>query len=182
MADTRYFVDIMSEIVAAVRAEYDTTSVPSPVFPVYIHDHPVKVANRLVERDHNKTLKFQKYPLITLFEDFIQKDGGFEHAYLVDCTILILDYSEKTRNSDERYEQVIKPILHPIYELLLQSIEDSKYIETNGVESIDKDMYIRPAWGEEGKYGNVGLIFNDNTDGIQINLRDLKVVSYNNCT
>ena len=179
MDDKRFFVDVFSTIVADVRSTWDTVNVPVET-PYYEHDHPKNIASLLNEKNNNSTLKYKKYPLIALLEDFKQTKGIYDYQYSVDCTALILNPSKIDYYSEERYTNNIKTVIYPIYELLITAIYNSVDVSTRSRASIEHDLFIRTNWGKEGIYGNEGLIFSDFLDGIQIDFRTLKIIN-NKC-
>lgn len=229
MADSRYFVDIFSEIVDSMRAtgtitdsseastiytittvnslsegdsvkinsiDYITSSVTSTSFkitaatgldftdetwqalaPYYIYGHPREIAMRLSNKK-GAVDKFRKFPLIALFQDFQESHGSenYNIDYALPFTIVIVYKTDKTYVSETRYTNVFKPILYPIYENLLKKIDDSPYILTESLETIDHTKTDRLYWGVEGVYSSEGLIFNENLDAIQVDFEGLNVI------
>lgn len=181
MADRRYFVRVMEEIVESVSLEWETESPePDRNHVYYIPGHPRDVARILIEKDESDTYKYQKYPLITLIQDFKERPGGDLYLYDLDFTLLILEETKQEWHSLDRYENVFEPILYPIYELLLTAMEDSFDLRTNGINSFRPEKIDRTYWGVEGVFGNDALIFNDYLDGIQLDFKKIQV-NFNSC-
>jgi hypothetical protein len=173
MADNRYFVDIFGDIVAAVRAEYDTVNDREPY---YIYGHPKEIAHRLSLKDKSATNKLRKFPLVALFQDFAENHGELlSDDYNLSFTCIIVMSTNKNYTSQERYENTFKPILYPIYELLLKKMDISEYLITVDYELIEHIKTDRLFWGAAGIYGNEGLIFNEYLDAIEINFPNIRV-------
>ena len=83
----------------------------------------------------------------------------------------VFGFTDKNFTSVERYENVIKPILHPIYERLLVALRNSSYIGGLGV--LPHKRVDRLFWGTETKEGNVKYLLSDPLDAIE--LIDLKL-------
>lgn len=180
-ADRRYFVDIFSDIVDAVREEYDPTN---DLQPYYIYGHPREIANKLSLKDRSKEDKFKKFPLVALLTDFTEGHGeSLADDYNLSVRCIIVTNTNKNYVSDERYENTFKPILYPIYELLLKKVALSPALKTVSQGLIAHEKTDRLYWGAAGIYGNDGLIFNENLDAIDVNFTDLTVLAdvYRSC-
>jgi hypothetical protein len=180
MADSKYFVDVFGDIVSAVRAEYDEAN---NLEPYYMYGHPREIANRLSLKDKSQVQKFQKYPLIVLLQDFQESHGdtNYNYDYTLPITALIVTKTRPTYTSEERYENTFKPILYPIYELLIEKINISEDIITQSIETIEYTKTDRLFWGAASTYSNEGLIFNDNLDAIELNFTGLQISRDNTC-
>lgn len=153
-----------------------TTSTPSnsgsykSIEPYYLFGHRIDIANRLLDKDQDNVFKYQKYPLIALRLPLTQEVMNDD----VNCAVVniaIMECTEKNYTSEERYDNVIKPVLSPIYERFLLAIENSPYISLVGTPQHKR--IDRLFWGTEQKEGNVKYIFNDPLDAIE--LIDLKL-------
>jgi len=173
MIDSRFFVDVMEEIVSDVRAEYDTSNGLEPYF---IFGHPVEIAKRLSLKDQNAVDKFRKFPLIALLTDITEShDLPQLKDYVVNFTAIIVTNTNKNYKSVERYTNVFKPVLYPIYEKLIQKMEESSYIHFKG--NVTHNKIDRLFWGAEAVNGNTGLIFNQYLDAIQLNFTNVRIVN-----
>lgn len=172
-ADRDIFVDVFEEIVDAVRAEYDPTN---DLEPYYMPGHPREIANRLNLKDRDSVEKFQKWPLIYLLTDIKQSHGEFKNVlYELDSiTVYIINPTNKNYTTPERIENVFKPILYPIYNILLDKINESRAIAKNSVD-INHDHYDRYGWGNETVYGSEGLIFNQYLDAMELVFNNMQV-------
>lgn len=184
------FIGIFESFVNKVRLAYDPIVTTNNVttggkYPTFYYGHPLDVTNVLSNNQLNSGFgdNTSEYPMICLILDTNLNCGdAMEYDYISTAQILILANTDPVYNSAQRRELVFKPILHPLYGLLMDAIEDSKYVATppEGTKHVRTDRYY---WGKEGIKisGNDGLIFNDQLDGIEINLSGLKVYRINNC-
>jgi len=186
MIDSSYFVDVFETVVDDVRADYNpiATAYNSPdKEPYYIYGHQLEITNRLTKKNDGSE-KFEKYPLIALFQDFTEDHGNPDPRidYTIPFTVIIVASTENTYISKERYDNVFKTTLYPLYRLLLQKIDRSPYIITDSEERIKHLKTDRLFWGTAGTYGNQALIFNDNLDAIEINFSGLDIIkTYTQC-
>lgn len=171
----RPIVKIMGEIVAQVSAELlpQLQAVDPKITAVhYEHGHPLEIIETLQHKTAANQFKYQKYPLVALFQDFperITNTPGFEAE--VRLNMVIARGSDMRFKADKRYEYNFEPVLYPIYRALMQAINDHPAFMSYGPTLIEHTKYDRLYWGREGLYGNTGNIFNDWLDCIEI--RDL---------
>jgi len=172
--DRTYFVDLFGEIISRVRAEYDTLNDPA-LEPYYMYGHPTEMAKRLSFKDRRAVDKFRKFPLVGLITDFEEKHGESPDVlYSVSSSVIIVDKTDKNYISDARYVNTFKPILYPIYKLLISKLIDSAEFKTP-TNLVEHNKTDRLFWGANGIYGNEGVIFNEHLDAIQIDFTDLKI-------
>ena len=178
--DRQYITDVFSDIVDIVKTKYDTVDGEKPH---YLYGHPIDITNQLTLKDSSSEFRFKKYPLICLILDLRQRyDTNKNFAYSINPLILILAETDPSYTSIERTANTFKPILYPLYNYLIESMEESGHVFMP-INGFDHDMTPRYFWGKEGikMRGNEGLIFNEYLDGIQVDFTDLKVFK-NNCT
>lgn len=175
MADKKYIVDMFEDIVSQVRADYDPTNL---LEPYYDYGHLISILNKLNAKDGNRVLKLQKYPLIALIQD-IQEDhtNDLNIGYSFSPGIVILATTDKNYTEQQRYQNVLKTILYPIYELLIEKIKYYQFFdfetESNGIPTYKK--WDRVNWGTSTFFGNVATFFNDYLDGIEIQFDPINV-------
>ena len=176
MADKKYIVDMFEEIVASVRADYDTIN---GLQPYYDYGHIMDIQHKLAAKDEDNNLKFQKYPLVALILD-IKEDHEQElnYDYEFPCKILLLHTTDKNYTSQERYANVLKTVLYPIYELLLSYIRTYYHFDFKPTMRVPHEKYDRVFWGNESANGNTATILNDYLDGIELNFEPIKVNEY----
>lgn len=154
-------VDDIGAVVAAMR----DPDAEKPDQPYYMYGHRQEIANRLLEMDQDNVYKYKKYPLIALRLDVPEQHKGGLIDYSLN--IAILDFTEKEWNSEQRYENVIKPILIPLYKRFLVELKQSGLFIINEEEP-EHTKIDRPFWGTTQPEGNVKYIFNDPLDCVEI--------------
>jgi hypothetical protein len=164
-------VNVIGDIVAAVRAEYDPINGKKPF---YEHGHPLEIVNTLRERTNNTTKRIEKFPLIALFEDIDtkSKEGLFEFRSTLNLIIAVdtnPDYKAETR-----YTESFDEVLTPLYDLFIKH-----YLKSRKTFSEHRTVFHEPIyhlnWGKKGLYGSESNIFNDHIDAIEIKNLDTKI-------
>jgi len=175
MSDALYIVDIIESVVDDVREDYTPPSGFDPDAPFYMYGHPIEIINTLMEKEKSGTLKFKKYPLIALFQDF-EEDKGEEQSInaRVSLNIVIAVMTDPDYRSEDRYTNTFKPVLYPLYNKLLEKIAASGYFQV-APGNIRHRKIDRVYWGRTGLYGNEGNIFNDYIDAIEIENMELSI-------
>ncbi len=144
--------------------------------PYYMFGHRIEVKDRLNAMDKQSVAKYQKYPLIVLNMDIkeLERDGTTQYL----LNVIILDRTEKNYVAPERMDNVVKPILYPLYEKFIESLNKVGifYWEGNKARP-DHDRIIRLYWGTAGEEGNAANLFSDPLDAIEIqNLKIFQVI------
>lgn len=160
-------VNLLNDVVTNVAAEYG-----SDVF--YQHGHPLEIVNTLRERSADSTLKFKKFPLIALLEDFTaeSRTGVFKATAKVD--VLIITDTDKQYKATERYINSFDAILTPLYDLFMKHLKAQKNVHVQH-RTIPHQKINHLYWGQKGLYNNTGNIFDDYIDAIEIKGLDLKI-------
>ena len=185
MIDQAYVVDVFEDIVSKVSAKLlpSLQAVSANITGVhYLYGHYNEVRDVLKEKGANKTRKFDRYPLVVLFQDFPVRKRGNESIYgTATLQMLILAHTDDKARSEQRYTKVFKPILYPIYNELLRQIAKDGRLAVDSAKRINHTQIDRPNWGDPELYGPKGRIFSDVLDGIE--LKDLEIPIYhsNNC-
>lgn len=141
----------------------------------------IEVVNRLKLKTTDPILRAKKYPLIWfLIQDSVKEDIDYRKNPVRntnEISIIICTETEKGFTSAERYDNVILPILRPIYDSFIINIKKSKLVKskTKFFHEYSENLF----WGANGLYGHIGNIFDDNIDAIIIENLDLSIV--NNC-
>lgn len=145
----------------------------------YLHGHPLEIIDTLRQRDQSRTLKFDKYPLVALFQDFPEicnTTPGI--AFKVRLHLIIARATLATYKSGERYDYNFKPVLYPIYrQLMLQLAKHKMFLNYGGPDVIPHVKIDRVFWGAEGLYTDTKNIFDDMLDCIEIKNLELNVYS-----
>lgn len=137
--------------------------------PYYQYGHIREIVKVISEKGKSKVLKYQKFPLIILPQDF---EEDMQEMYS-DATLdlIILNLTQPNYVAADRYENNFKPVLYPLYAKLKRAIDVSSYVDW--VEP-DHNKTDRLYWGNAGLYGNDGNIFNDWIDAVEINNLQLR--------
>ena len=183
------------DVVTINEVDYVTLSVSSSQFtikgdvtgqsswkakaPYYMYDTTKKIRQRLQEKDKSPTEQYQKYPLIALVEGYTYDRTNSEVYAEVSPTLVIVDYTDRNYDGEERYDNVITPILLPIYDDLLVAIFESLnfWFDTELTEPRHL-MTIILHYGDDGNTNNK---YADHLDAIEIGNLELKIKYSNNC-
>lgn len=142
----------------------------------YMFGHPLEVVDRLQELTNSPTEKDKKYPLIALFADIpIDKRKPIGFYGSAKLTIIIATLTDPKYTAEQRIEKTFKPILQPIKEQLVNLIYRHKQFSFE--DELNYTEIEHYYWGKQGLYGNVGNIFNDYIDAIE--LKDIEVLIKN---
>lgn len=175
-----YIVDIFKDIVSQVSNNLTPglRMLDNKITSVhYQHGHPLEIIETLAQRDKTNRLKFDKYPLIALFQDFPETISEVDGApNEVTLHLIIARSTRADYKSGERYDHNFKPFLYPIYHELLKQIYLSGKFLVYDSSKIRHTKIDRLYWGKEGLYNNKGNIFNDFLDVIEI--RNLKLKTF----
>jgi uncharacterized protein (UPF0262 family) len=163
-------VDIVADIVAKVRLEYDQSNET----PYFLHGHPLEIINTLKEYTQSSQLRTKKFPLIALFEDIESsgKEGIF--ASQSKLNILFITDTLPTYKAAERYEKSFNPVLTPLYNLFIKYYLSSRAIYTPN-RKVDCTVIDHLFWGRKGLYGSTANFFEDCIDAKEIKNLDFKV-------
>lgn len=162
------FVDIFGTIVDGVRYDWDSDFLE----PYYLYGHPQDIFGILAEKDTDITFKFQKYPLICLFQDF-EEESDDARTTITGITIVIVTETSADYRAKDRYENIYIPTLQPLYESLISHIKKSKYVFNDDLYKHKK--IDRLYWGKGDEFGNSGNIGNDKLDAIVISDLTLEI-------
>lgn len=172
-------VDYIGEVVKKTSEKVNNI-IGSDVF--YQFGHITEINNTL--QSYSKTAEFreQKYPAIFLLQDFAEKMGiDAKTETQVKLQLLIVAGSDKNYRAADRYEKVFKPILYPIYDTFIKTLnKDGRHLDVpyDGIshEKIDR-LLLSDALVETTK-GRANL-FNDHLDAIEI--RNLQLTILKTC-
>ena len=164
-------VDVIGDVVSEIRDEYDVSGEK----PYYLHGHPLEIVNILKERTESGTeLKFKKFPLIVLLEDFDDDGPSGVFANRAKVDILFITNTNKDYKAADRYANSFDLILTPLYKLFVKQMlrKTGVHIDHRKLKGkIINHLY----WGKKGLYGNEGNVFDDFVDALEIQKLDLKI-------
>lgn len=142
----------------------------------YHHGHPLEIINTFKNATHVETLKFEQFPAICLFQDIPEKHSIEEESREASLNLAIITATDPGYTAPQRYDATFDPILIPLYELLISKLSCNDEIQ---LLPESYDYFERLYWGKNGLYGNVGNLFNDFIDAIEINnlrVKTLKMI------
>lgn len=135
-ANRKYFVDVFNGWISDVRKIYDPTLLLKPYS--YFGSITDVVNYLTINEQANQPL----YPFVCLIDDFEEKHNLRDAFYSVDPTIYIFSESLVEYNPQQRYDNVIKPILYTIMDILLSTINfDSSTSQANETLIYTKKTY-----------------------------------------
>jgi len=158
--ERKYFVDVFEDWIVSVRALYDTVNL---IQPYSYFGSITEIVNYLTELGTVSA----KYPFVALVDDKGIKPKMMLDWYEVNPTIYIFTETLIAYNPQERYTNVIKPILFPIMEYLKDIIEYSESVsEANESTEPEYEIYK----------GNVeGQAIQDTVDCIRLSYQNLRI-------
>lgn len=144
----------------------------------YMHGHPLEIIQTLQQKDKGEVGRFEKYPLIALFQDFPEDSIATNIGIDEEATLhfIIAKGTKKDYKANERYEHNFIPFLYPIYEEFLRQIVAEKQFNVYSVKRLPRQKWDRLYWGSSGLYGNEGNVFNDYLDCIEIKNLKIKLI------
>lgn len=142
----------------------------------FLWGHPLEIVETLQGYTAHDTLKYEKFPLIALYTDIpVDKQGAGDYDVAV-LRIIIANSTERNLTSPERENINFLPILYPIYQLFLHELNLSNVFSmVDDTQDLQHRVTERYYWGKQGLYGNVGNVFNDFVDAIEIENLRLKI-------
>lgn len=177
-----YWVDIIDEIVTDVRNDTNKPVALDSDEPFYMYGHPLEIINTLSQKDKHDTQKFNKFPLIALFQDFTETMGANQAVQSsAELNIIIAVNTSPNYTSEDRYTNTFKTVLYPLYDLFIKHIVKSKWFANVDPGLVPHNKTDRLYWGRSGLYGNDANIFNDHIDAIEIENLSLELRLKQNC-
>lgn len=163
-----YLVDDIEAVVNRMKA----VLAESEKVVYYMYGNPLEINNRLLEKNDNPEEKDKKYPLIALRLPFEEDKQNGIITY-TGVNIAFLEYTEHKYTAKERYDNVIKPILAPLYELFFRELRNSgKFIVAKQMPQ--HTVVHRLHYGTLENLVPVSNIFSDPLDAIEIIDLELK--------
>ena len=176
----RVLVDDIDTVVTAMRTDARVIALINNakingLFPFYMYDKRLNIANRLLNKDKDSVKKSQKYPLVALRLDFPEtKNTGQLVEYTLN--IAFLHFTQPNYIAEERYARVIKPILYPLVEVFFEKLAESGlFVWEDMTQKPTHVKWDRTHYGVAGLEMNEKYIFNDPLDAVE--LVDLRIRS-----
>lgn len=165
-------VEIFQSIVEDVSTQLTSTLQlvnPNITGVHYEHGHLLEVDNTLVNKEKSTTQRFNKYPMIVLLQDFTEDQTREGHTEL-SLNLVIVSNTKSDIKASERYERTFNPILYPIYDQLLDSINwNGSFFWTGDLQKPPHTKIDRPFKGISNDNGNIRYAMSDKLDAIEIN-------------
>lgn len=177
-----FIVDLFGEVVNQVSLALTPgfkTQDPKITGVHYLHGHPLEIIDTLRQRDMSRSFKFDKYPLVGLFQDFAEvRNSTPGIAYKVKLHFIIARATLPSYKSDERYAFNFKPFLYPIYQHLMLGLAKHKmFMNYPGPDGVPHTKIDRMFWGREGLYTSEANVFEDFLDCIEVRNLELNIYS-----
>lgn len=168
-------VDIIRKVVVRTsvrKLTYLQTIDPTITGIQYQFGHLKDVRERLrAQTIADPTIR--RYPLIWLIEDFDEDSEKPGLTGVSNVRIMILHNTEKTYTRQQREDNVILPVLIPIYkEFFVQLRAIGAFMQYGPFPHTKID---RPHWGDPEAYGGKGYLFDEPLDGIEISDLSLQI-------
>lgn len=178
MITASVFPDRIGEVVASMRnlsaadaAKFGITA--GLESPYYFYGHPIDMNRQMIERDKVRATRNKVYPAIALRlpvqEEF--SDGLVKYT----ANIAIFAETDLDWSAPERYENVIKPILNPLYLLFIDRLKKAGFMWEGNLTYPPHTKIDRPHHGVEATQGNSAYVFANKLDAIE--LQNLKINS-----
>lgn len=135
--------------------------------PYYIADHMFNVNKILSNMEKDPVKKLQKYPLIILVTDPQGNVDGDVTDYKLN--LIIVDRTQINYTKEQRYTNVITPILEPLYESFFTALRRVGIFMWPGQQDKPKHVKtVRPFYGNDVLGKNEAYLIPDPVDAIQI--------------
>jgi hypothetical protein len=138
-----------------------------PSIPYYIYGTRMEIIKRLTEMDKDETRMFKKYPLVALAMDIPER--GVDGVIEFNLNIAFLNLTEKNYPVRDRYTNIFKPVLYPLYKQFKEQFGNVGLFMWQGdQESPPHQKFDRPYWGTQNSEGNTANKMNDPLDAIEL--------------
>lgn len=136
----------------------------------------LELLETLQQKDSSNTQRKQKYPLVFVPMPFTEKRGRVQGVYAdVRLRVLIIHQTEATYKVTDRYTNVFKPVLYPIYYEFLRQLAGYKGIYPAYEDLLTHDKEDLDFAGRNTLGNNKdGTLLNDYADVIDIQNLELK--------
>lgn len=180
-----YVIDIMEEITSSVNTEVLSTIQANETAVLgetliqsvnFQKGYIKELIETLQQMDKDPTSRLLKYPLIWLVTDFKEGRGKTVGKYAdTGLDLVIMHQTQQPFKIGDRYANVFKPVLYPIYYSFIKQCAMHPMIMQGDEEMIQHDKWDRSYWGTSTKNQ-----LPDYVDAIEINNLSLDI-SFQNC-
>ncbi len=176
-----YWTDIIEEIVESVQTDSDKPASLKTDAPYYMHGHPLEIHTILEEKGHSGTLKFERFPLIALIQDFDEENNQDASPSKAELRIIIAQVTDPNFDITQRYDSTFRTVLGPLYDLLIKHIVESGWFKNCSASLCPHTKTDRPYWGREIDGNSQENIWNEFIDAIEIRNLQLDLRLKRNC-
>lgn len=165
----------ITEIIESVVSNIDVSDISGVDAVHFDFGNFIELANKLSKKNRHN----QKYPLFALILDVKESELDEPVYKSYDFKMIIAYNTENDYTSQQRRDNVFKPILQPLYRKFINEIllnRDHYFVIEN--KFIDHDKYDRYYLGTENINQNQ---FNDFVDAIELDIRNLKITKDFKC-
>lgn len=122
--------------------------------------HQKELHKKYLNKAKSLNKRVQEYPLFWLFTNFTQTEGDNEYTeFSTELSGAIVDFTELNLYEEQRIEQKYKPVLYPLYELMLQAFNNNtykkKFVTPFGAKKILFTQTDRPFFGSDNPEANI---------------------------
>lgn len=164
-------VDEIGEVVASMRnlsaADAAKYGIPAGLeSPYYFYGHPIDMNTQMINRDKELATKNKVYPAVALRLPVTEEmKGGLVHYNL---NIAIFATTNLNWDAPKRYQEVIKPVLIPLYELFLDRLKAHGFVWSGNLKRPPHTKIDRPHHGVNETQGNKAYVFATPLDAIEL--------------
>lgn len=158
-------VESMRNLSAADAAKFGITA--GLESPYYFYGHPMDINRKMIARDKELSTNGKVYPAVALRLPIEEEIAGGMIYYTLN--VAIFEQTNLDWDASERYTNVIKPTLLPLYELLLDRLR--KHGFTWGGTDMKRPPHKkidRPHHGVLETQGNKAYQFTNKLDAIEL--------------
>lgn len=164
-------VDKIGEVVASMRnlsaadaAKFGITAGLDS--PYYFYGHPMDINRQMIDRDKELSTNGKVYPAIAFR---LPAPGDHKNGMVFyNLNIAIFDVTDLNYSAPERYSNVIKPKLYPLYELFLDRLKRHGFTWEGNQKTPPHQQIDRPHHGVEETQGNKAYVFTTKLDAIEL--------------
>lgn len=184
MMSPEVIVDKIDEVVTSMRnlsakdaAKFGITA--GLTSPYYFYGHKMDINRQMIDRDREIATKGKVYPAIALRLPTTESMGsGMTHYNL---NVAIFAETDLNWSAPERYTNVIKPILIPLYFLFLNRLKKAGFVWQGDLNMPPHERTDKPHYGVEETQGNKAYIFTNKLDAIELENLKINIQTIKKC-
>lgn len=134
--------------------------------PYYFYGSPIEVNKQLIRRDEELSSLGKVYPAIVLRLPSVETPSGGLMKY--NLNVAIFEPTQDTYDSVDRYTNVIKPTLIPLYNLLIDRLKKAHFFWPGDQRIPPHEKIDRLHHGVEETQGNKAYAFAHKLDAIEL--------------